>query len=256
MPVKLNHRDSGTAGAPVVLLHPVGLDLTSWDEVVSVLAQSHRVIAADLRGHGQSPRTPRSTDIFDYAADVAALIEDLGLAPCTVVGVSFGGMISLALAISRPDLLRSAVVSACPNTIPEAARPLLAARGEAAEAEGMDAVLDESLERWFSPGFMGAPQVLRVRERLLADDPEDWNAGWQTISRLNLGPRLGEVAVPVHCIHAEEDKGASIDALRSTAEGVPVGTLEIIAGASHMVHIECAAEFAALLKAHLAEQAV
>jgi 3-oxoadipate enol-lactonase len=252
MAVELNYREEG-AGKPVVLLHPVGLDLSCWDQVAGILATTHRVIAVDLRGHGESPRTPRSTDIADYAGDVAALIETLDLAPCTVVGVSFGGMTALALAIARPDLLRSVVISACPNTIPDAARADIAARGDRALEGGMAAIIDETMARWFSPQFMDDPIVGQVRDRLLADRPEDWSTGWKTIANLNLGGALSGVAMPTYCIHAENDKGASLEALRSTAEGVQNGRLDVIEGAPHMVHLERAADFAARVAAHLDE---
>lgn len=252
MAVALHFVERG-AGKPVVLLHPVGLDHACWHKVASILARTHRVIAVDLRGHGQSPRLPGSTNIFDYAADVAALIERLDIGPCAVVGVSFGGMTATALAIARPDLVSTVVVSACPSSIPDDARAALRARGDQAMKEGMAAILPETLARWFSDGFQSGDAVEPYRRRLLADHPETWQDGWHTIAALDLGPRLSEIACPVLCIHAESDKGASLAALKATADGVQDGTLAVIKGAPHMVHIERAEEFAALVQAHLAE---
>ena len=105
MAVALSFSEAGE-GRPVVLLHPVGLDRRCWADVAGLLPD-RRVVAVDLRGHGESPRVPRTHDIFDYAADVAALIERLGGGPCAVAGVSFGGMVATALAIGRPEEIMS-----------------------------------------------------------------------------------------------------------------------------------------------------
>ncbi|KMK64949.1 alpha/beta fold hydrolase [Puniceibacterium sp. IMCC21224] len=250
MTLALNYREEG-AGKPVVLLHPVGLDLESWRHVTPLLARSRRVIAVDLRGHGRSPKEPRSTDIFDYAADVAVLIEALDLGPCPVVGVSFGGMVTTALAISRPDLVSTAVVSACPSAIPKAGRTGLRARGDTALVEGMAAILPDTLNRWFTDRFLHSEEVEIYRKRLLDDDPADWCAGWHTIAGLDLTAQLCLIGCPVYCIHAESDKGASLAAMTATVEGVKDGRLDVIAGAPHMVHIECPEEFAGLLLGHL-----
>ncbi|MCB1341051.1 MAG: alpha/beta fold hydrolase [Pseudooceanicola sp.] len=241
--VALNYTSKGD-GKPVVLLHPVGLDRTCWSAVAPLLAD-RRVIAADLRAHGLSPRDPRSVDVFDYAADVAELIERIG--PCPVVGVSFGGMVTTALAISRPDLVTAALISACPSTIPEAGRPVLRARGERPMAEGMESVLAETMDRWFSPGFDAA----HYRQHLLGLDPADWNTGWQTIANLDLTARLVDITCPVQLIHAEHDKGTSLEAMQATASGLRDVRLDVIAGAPHMVHIEQPDAFAALVNAHI-----
>jgi len=75
--------------------------------VVPALAQRFRVLAYDRRGHGQSERPPGQGSAEEDAADLAALIEGVGLAPAHVAGVSFGGSIALQLAARRPELLRS-----------------------------------------------------------------------------------------------------------------------------------------------------
>ena len=115
----------------------------------------------------------------------------------------------------------------------------------------MEAILPETLERWFSEAFRTGPEVEPYRARLLADRPETWRDGWHTIAGLDLTDRLPEIAVPVYCIHAENDRGASLEAMTATAEGVPDGRLDVIPGAPHMVHIERPREFADLVLKHL-----
>jgi len=101
----LFYKDEGD-GEPVVLVHGSWTEHTSWDFVVAGLSSTHRVVRYDRRGHGQSTAPPEEGTVQDDVADLAALIEGLGLAPANVVGNSFGACISLRLAAERPELVR------------------------------------------------------------------------------------------------------------------------------------------------------
>jgi pimeloyl-ACP methyl ester carboxylesterase len=74
------------------------------------LAQSFRVVTYDRRGHSDSERPAGQGSVHEDVADLAALIEVLGLAPAWVVGTSFGAAIALRLAGARPELLQGLIV--------------------------------------------------------------------------------------------------------------------------------------------------
>ncbi len=74
--MKLNYILEGN-GENVILLHPVGLDLTCWDAVAVQLAGEYRLLRVDLRGHGGSPRVDRELELADFASDVNELIREL-----------------------------------------------------------------------------------------------------------------------------------------------------------------------------------
>jgi pimeloyl-ACP methyl ester carboxylesterase len=111
----LNHAIEGS-GPNVVLLHPVGLDLACWDEVVKALAGRYRVLRVDLRGHGKSSAAAPGATLADYAEDVHALLSHLRFAPAAVVGLSFGGMITQTLAINHPEDVSALAICGCPCT--------------------------------------------------------------------------------------------------------------------------------------------
>ena len=101
---------SGTSGDPVVLVHGSWVDHHDWDAVAPLLARTHRVLAYDRRGHSRSPRPATQGSVREDADDLAVLLEQLGLAPAHVVASSFGGIVALRLAVTRPDLVRSLAV--------------------------------------------------------------------------------------------------------------------------------------------------
>lgn len=105
--VELYYELTGESGDPLVLVHGSWVDHHDWDAVVPLLADSHRVLTYDRRGHSRSERLSGGDSIHDDVADLAALIEGLDLAPAHVVGNSLGGSIALRLAMERPSLIRS-----------------------------------------------------------------------------------------------------------------------------------------------------
>jgi len=112
--VQLYWELAGDAGEPLVLVHGSWVDHHNWDVVVPLLSRTFRVLTYDRRGHSQSERQTTQGSIREDVADLAALIEELGLAPANIVGSSFGGSIVLRLAGERPDLFRSLIVNEPP----------------------------------------------------------------------------------------------------------------------------------------------
>jgi pimeloyl-ACP methyl ester carboxylesterase len=107
--VRLFYEVSGTGEVPLVLVHGSWGSHHNWDLVVPGLASSFRVLTYDRRGHSQSERPPRQGSVREDVADLAGLIEHLGLGPAWVTGNSFGASITLRLASERPELLRGVI---------------------------------------------------------------------------------------------------------------------------------------------------
>jgi pimeloyl-ACP methyl ester carboxylesterase len=98
------------SGAPVLLLHGFTADGTIWGWVGEALAPLPLTVQVlDLRGHGQSRSWSCPADVNDFAADVAAVFEQLDLEDLVLVGHSLGGMVIQALAARRPDLVTARV---------------------------------------------------------------------------------------------------------------------------------------------------
>lgn len=102
---------SGPLGKPVLLLiHGGTASLRAWDLVTPALRVDFRVVAVDLRGHGQSPAPHEGYAAAQLSADVARVIDHLGVEQVTVVGHSLGGMAAVLLAASRPDVIARLVL--------------------------------------------------------------------------------------------------------------------------------------------------
>jgi pimeloyl-ACP methyl ester carboxylesterase len=107
--VRLFYEMKGAGDVLLVLVHGSWGSHHSWDPVVPGFADSFRVLTYDRRGHSESERPSGQGSMREDAADLAALIEHLGLGPAWVAGNSFGASITLRLAGERADLLRGII---------------------------------------------------------------------------------------------------------------------------------------------------
>lgn len=118
--VKLAFTDKGSGSPPVVLIHGWTCDHTYFAPQERHLAADHRVVAVDLRGHGESDKPQSPYPLAQFADDVAWLCHELGIASPIVIGHSMGGMTAVELAARHPDLPSAIVVCDSPIAMPDA----------------------------------------------------------------------------------------------------------------------------------------
>jgi 3-oxoadipate enol-lactonase len=225
-------------GPRLVLLHPVGLDLTCFDPLVPLLSDRFQVLRPDARGHGRSPEAPAGWTLRDYAADVHALLESMGSAPAVIVGFSFGGMVAQELALAYATDVAALVLGGCPATLSEQARRTMAERGELAERQGMAAVVEETLARWFTDRFRESGGAEPARQRLLAGSVAGWAAAWRAISGLDTAARLPRISVPTLCLAGDADRSVPPGVLEDLAGQIPNSRFVVLHEAPHMFFIE------------------
>lgn len=241
MTVPLHHRIDGPSSAAatrVVLIHPVGLDHTCFDDLVAALGPGLSVLRMDLRGHGRSPGNPPADGLDDYARDVHELLAATRFAPAVVAGFSFGGMVAQALTTAFPSDVAALVAGTCPCAFTAEQRPILLERGQAARRGGMRAVVDATLERWFSDGFRSGSMIAAYRQRLLQDSPEDWARAWQAMATMDIAERIRSISVPTLCLATGADKATPPAVMAAVAERIPRASLVVMPDASHMPFIE------------------
>ncbi|MGE0628019.1 MAG: alpha/beta fold hydrolase [Hyphomicrobiaceae bacterium] len=222
----------------MVLLHPVGLDLTFLAPVATVLARYFTVLSVDQRGHGKSQANSPASGLDDYAEDLHALLAELKIVRPALVGFSFGGMVAQAFAIRYPGAISALVPCACPPTLSPEGRVVARARGDDARKDGMSAVLEATLDRWFTPAFRVAGQDQAVRRHLLSHNVEGWAQAWYAIGGIDTLPRLHEVRVPALCIAGELDKSSPPPIVRTIADAIPGALYAELKGAPHMLFME------------------
>lgn len=226
------------AGTPVVLLHPVGLELGAWASHAQRLGCRHRVLRVDARDHGCSARTePGSArwTLADLADDVAALLEYHEFSPAHVVGTSMGGMVAQHLALRHPSLVRSLCLLSTVGNLAPSAREAARHRATMARTNGMTAVLDETADRWFLPDERDRAPAQAILSHLAGIEPSAWANGWDAIADIAVLDDLSAVDVPAYVVTGADDLATPPRAGEAIARALPRGRLVPLEHAAHMV---------------------
>lgn len=106
----IHYVEGASSGLPLVMLHGIGMRWQTFLSVLPALAFRYHTFALDLRGHGESARTPGHYQIEDYAADVIDFLCEQVRAPAVLIGLSLGGNIAIQIAASAPALVHALVL--------------------------------------------------------------------------------------------------------------------------------------------------
>jgi pimeloyl-ACP methyl ester carboxylesterase len=248
--IELAYDDVG-AGVPVVLLHGFPFNRTLWREQADALADSHRVVTPDLRGHGETTATSEPATMEEMARDVAALLDELKIERAVLGGLSMGGYVALAFYRLFPRRVRALLLADTRSQADteEAKR----GREETAErvlSEGMTTIAEAMLPKLLAhTTHMKEPaKVERVREMILTTKPEGAAAALRGMAlRRDQTSLLANVFQPALIIVGSEDQitpPADSETLRREIRG---SRLQVIEGAGHVSNVERPTEFNAAL---------
>ena len=224
------------SGVPVVLSHALGLDLSMWDGLAGELAASHPVLRYDHRGHGGSAVPAGRYSMIDLVDDAARLIREWGRGPVVWVGLSMGGMVGQGLAVRHPELLRGLVLANTSSQYPETARAMWAQRIATVEAQGLSAIADMVMERYFTAAFRAAnpDAVATFRHGLLRTDPAGYVGCCHAVANVDWLDALQQVKCPTLIIAGAQDVGAPVAMSQAMAERIPGAQLVVLDAASHL----------------------
>lgn len=238
----------------IVLSHALGCDLTMWDALANQLAADSRVIAYDHRGHGSSDAPDGAYSMAELADDAAALLRELDTGPVVWIGLSMGGMVGQELALRHPSLVRALVLANTTSGYPEAARENWRQRINTVQTQGIEAIADAVMGRYFHDEFRAnkAAAVARFRRRVVSTDAVGYAGCCAAVGNVDTTARLGDIKAPALVIAGELDQGTPVEMARTLADGIPGAELVVLKQASHLSYAEQPAAFSAAVAQFLA----
>jgi N-formylmaleamate deformylase len=233
--LRLHHLEYGDAGAPVAVIVPgITSPAATWEFVSLHLGRDYHVVTLDIRGRGLSDRPPAGFTLADYAGDVKAVIEQLGLDRPALVGHSMGARIAAAMRVLHPDLAGPLVLADPPLTGPgRGTYPMsLEAFMDQLQAARSGAAPDELL-RYF-PTL--TPEQLALRAQWLPTcDENAVRESWLNFHREDFFPYLRRLEPPVLFMYGENSPVVPEAALAEIREARPDIEVVRIPAAGHMI---------------------
>jgi 3-oxoadipate enol-lactonase len=250
--ITLHYTDDGE-GDVVLLIHGLGSSSADWELQLPVLTSRYRVIAVDLRGHGESSKPAGPYSLAMFAGDAAALIEALDIGPCHVVGLSLGGMTTLELAATRPELVKSGVVvNSGPDFIPRTLkeRAMVWQRLTLVRTVGLS-----KLGRIVADRTLPDEDQAELRERVAAvladNDKAAYVASMKAIVGWSVVDRLGQITSPMLIVASELDY-TPVASKQPIVDSALDARLVVVSGARHLLPVEKPDEFNEILTTFLA----
>jgi pimeloyl-ACP methyl ester carboxylesterase len=254
--VELYYETHGDGGEPLVLVHGYTGDITDWRHQLPEFSTTHRVLAFDHRGHGQSqaPSDRSAYSMPQLADDVESLVQMAGFERYHLVGHSMGGAIVQEIALRRPGRLMSLTLHDTAHVFGLGRNPMvqqwIEQRHRIAETQGMAAVANMP-SPLPSPPHLSAERQEESKQRLARMSVDSFIGAWQGLHEWEgTAGRAQDISVPTLVIYGELDAGL-IDAARFLATAIPGATLEMIPEAGHSPQFERPELFNAVLRRHL-----
>jgi 3-oxoadipate enol-lactonase len=248
--MKLLHHVEAGRGEPVVLVHAIGCDHRMWDSLASELASRYQVVRVDVRGHGESPVPAGEYSLEDLADDVLAVLDALKIDKAHWVGLSMGGMIGQAFALSHKDRLGRLVLANTTSGYGPDGPKTWEARMKAVREGGMAAIADLVMQRYFSDEFRERhPEVVaRVKERVLTTPANGYISCCAAIRDLDFSRDLPSIRARTLVIGGGHDAGTPVAMSQAIVDRIPGSQLAVIAEAAHLSAVEMPERFNALVR--------
>lgn len=225
-------------GPPVLLIHGVGLRAEVWGPQMLALSATHKVLAVDMPGHGESDPLPPGASLLDFVAWAARVVDALALGPVAVAGHSMGALIAGGLAATRPDLV-ARVALLCPvhRRSAEARAAVLARATDIAAGRGDP---EAPLARWFT-AEEAAPRAL-CADMLRTVSPSGYATAYAAFAAgdATYADRLPDIRCPALVLTAEGDANSTPAMTHAIADAIPGGRALVIAGHRHMLTLTAA----------------
>jgi len=251
--ISINYQVDGPDGAPwLVLSNSLATNLAMWDDQARELDRAFRVLRYDQRGHGTT-EAPAGRYAFELLiADALALMDALAIKRAHFAGLSMGGATALGLAQKHPDRLDRVIVCDSPCQSTPTSSQQWEERIVVAQRQGMEALVEPTLARWFPPEAIkvNPPHLDTVRQMIRTTPVNGFIGCAAALADHNYAAAVATVTRPVLFMVGEKDAAAA--PMRKLNEALPGSRYVELPGAGHISNLDQPEAFSRAVKDFLA----
>ncbi|PVE22864.1 3-oxoadipate enol-lactonase [Microvirga sp. KLBC 81] len=240
-------------GPALVFNNSLGSDFRIWQEVAPAFTDRFRVVLYDKRGHGLSDAPPAPYTMDDHTDDLFALLDHLKIDSAALVGLSVGGMVAQRAAVRSPQRVKALVL--CCTAAKIGTSELWSERIAAVEIGGIEPIVENVLQRWFTSDFRERreDEVAGWRNMLVRMPAHGYAGTCAAIRDADLTPDARRIEVPTLCVAGDQDGSTPADVVRNTASLIPGARFALVDGCGHIPCVEKPDVLTRLIQQHLQE---
>lgn len=236
------------SGPTVVFVNSLGSSLAIWDEVIEALP-GVRTLRYDLRGHGLSDAPAGPYTLQQLAGDTLELMDALQIESAVICGISIGGMIALQAALQAPERVSGLVL--CNTGLKLGSATTWHERAAQVRSQGLEALADAALSRWFTPAFQNRPAAAGARNMLTRTSREGYAGCCEALASADLHAHARSIAVPARVLVGEHDPATPPALAQELTGALPTAELHVIPQAAHLSCVEQPQAIAVQIRASL-----
>jgi len=246
--IKVSYNDEGLNEAPVIIfIHGFPLNKSMWDNQIEKLKDNYRVIAYDIRGHGNTEVGTIDFSIDLFVKDLLSFMDALKIEKSIICGLSMGGYIALNAIENHPERFTALILSDtnCTADAPEAKEKRMKTI-ESIKENGVEKLANDLLPNLFAPEsfITNSKEIVAVKEMIVNTSKESLYKSLHALAnRKETCRKLAEIKVPVLILVGKEDKITPVEAAKAMHEKIDIALLSIIGGAGHLSNLENPEEF-------------
>ncbi len=247
--IELNYNEEGS-GFPLILVHGLNGDLTTWALLMPKLSQRYRTIALDVRGHGETSKPDQLYSVKVFCEDLYDFMNQLNIPNAHFVGVSMGGGIVQQFALDHPKMTRSLVLVSTVSYLDEQTHQTFRRLRQTLNEEGYPAFYDESIKLAFTPQFATANSVAIAKWKekwVRSASPVAIGRAIDACMAFNLKAEIARISLPTLIISGRADALTPIHLAGQIHRSIQGSEWKILEGAGHLLPIERASQVAQLV---------
>jgi pimeloyl-ACP methyl ester carboxylesterase len=221
------------AGTPLILLHAWGEGKGIFDLFLPALPSSIRSIAMDQRGHGDADKPTTGYSVSEFASDVEAFMDSLGIESAVLLGSSSGGYVAQQIAVTSPDRVAALILVGSPRTL----------QGRPSFADEVDALTDPINPTWVRASLEWFPRFQSVPDRYIEDRVADgarvparvWKAALAGLTSARPPTQTGTITAPTLIIWGARDELLHREDQDALSAAIPGSRLVVYSDTGHLV---------------------
>lgn len=221
------------AGTPLLLLHPWGESMGSFDRLLPLLPTTIPALVMDQRGHGAADKPTNGYALADFAADVEAFMDTLGLPSAVLVGSSSGGYVAQQLAVDSPRRVSGLVLLGSPRSL----------LGRPSFADEVGRLTDPIDRAWVKGSLEWFPRFQNVPDSYIEDRVDDgvrmpahvWREALTGLISALPPTDIGTITAPTLIIWGAKDELLSRDDEEALSAAIPGSQLVVYEDTGHLV---------------------